>query len=92
MSMPRPKRSTSRRSELGRDREPTSAQTKLPKWGDAMAEAEGATFRAYDGAARFPVGSFVEHAKFGKGLVVDSEPGKVTLLFEDGLKKLVQAS
>lgn len=45
-------------------------------------------FTKYAPQARFTKEAFVLHAKFGKGVVVDVEPSRVEVLFQDGPKKL----
>jgi hypothetical protein len=47
-------------------------------------------FVAYAPAAALAVDTLVSHPKFGRGLVVGLEPGKVAILFEEGVKKLVR--
>lgn len=89
--MNRPKRATTRKADSGRDKDVAASGPKIPKWDDAVAGQPDASFQSYDPAARYAPGGLVLHTKFGKGLVVDVEPGKVTLLFQDGLKKLVHA-
>ena len=37
---------------------------------------------------RFAKGQLVVHTKFGKGVVVDADPARVEILFQDGKKKL----
>lgn len=45
-------------------------------------------FVAYALSTRFEKGQLVTHVKFGKGVVVDVEPSRVEILFQDGKKKL----
>lgn len=91
MSMPRPKRA-SRKADSGPSRDSSSSSAKMPKWADAVGAKPDGAFVPYAATQAMPPGAFVSHAKFGKGLVVDAEPGKVTILFEDGTKKLVHGA
>ncbi len=45
-------------------------------------------FTKYAPQGRFAKDSFLVHPKFGKGVVVDVEPSRVEVLFQDGPKKL----
>lgn len=45
--------------------------------------------RKYAAGDRFARGELVEHPKFGIGVVTSSEPGRISLLFESGPRKLV---
>jgi len=84
MSIHRPKRATSRRSEApgagGRSSSPSSA----PK-------PEGA-FVAYAQGLTFAKDTLVNHAKFGKGLVVEVDGNKLHVLFEEGIRKLLHGT
>ena len=42
----------------------------------------------YAFTSRFEKGALLAHPKFGKGVVIDVEPQRVEVLFEDGPKKL----
>ena len=92
MSMHRPKRATSRKADEGKNRDALGGSgAKLPKWEDAVGAQPDERFAAYDAGARWVLGALVAHTKFGKGVVVEVEPGKASILFADGVKKLVQA-
>lgn len=45
--------------------------------------------RTYAADGAFARGELVEHPKFGMGVVTGIEPGKVVILFESGVRKLV---
>ena len=92
MSIPRPKRPTYRKPDETANGERPLSSTKLPKWKDVIEAQPEDAFQAYTLQATFALDGFVAHAKFGKGLVVGLEPGKVSILFEEGVKKLVRAS
>ena len=93
MSIPRPKRPTYRKpDETAKGEHPLSSSAKLPKWKDVIEAQPEDAFQAYTPQASFALDGFVAHAKFGKGLVVGLEPGKVSILFEEGVKKLVRGS
>jgi hypothetical protein len=47
------------------------------------------TRKKYAADERYAKGELVEHPKFGVGVVTALEPGRVTLLFESGPRKLV---
>ncbi len=57
-------------------------------WGDAVAKASGEKI-TYSATAKYQPGVLVEHPKFGVGVVLGSEPGRVNILFESGSRKLV---
>jgi len=92
MSIPRPKRPTYRKPDeiAGGDR-PASQTSKLPKWKDVIEAQPEEAFQAYSPQAAFAMDGFVSHSKFGRGVVVGLEPGKVSILFEEGVKKLIRA-
>ncbi len=56
----------------------------------AVAADVAAQERPYDPTQRYTVGERVVHARFGAGLVVGSEPGRVVVRFEGGERKLGQ--
>ena len=56
-----------------------------PTWG---ALSVPAAMPAYDSAARFAVGEWLRHSKFGPGVVLASEDGKVRVMFEGGERTL----
>ncbi len=49
-------------------------------------------FAPYALGSKFLLGSLVLHPKFGKGVIVEVEPQKVAVLFEDGRRKLGQST
>jgi hypothetical protein len=63
-----------------------------PTWAEATAEKSDADFTPYAMTTRFVKGALIVHSKFGKGVVVDVEPTRVEVLFEDGAKKLGHAT
>ena len=86
--MNRPKRATPRKADSAASRA-LSADSPVPTWSEAVAGKPDQAFYAYTPTVSFSRGSLVSHAKFGKGIVVELEPSKATILFEEGLKKLV---
>lgn len=58
------------------------------EWKTALAAAKGAR-TPYAATAKVAVGDVVEHAKFGPGVVLAVEPGRASILFESGSRKLV---
>ena len=65
-----------------------AAKSPLSDWASAVADTTK-TKRKYAADQRFDAGELVEHPKFGAGVVTGTEPGKVIILFESGLRKLV---
>jgi hypothetical protein len=57
-------------------------------WDKDVASQPDEVFTSYAPKERFAKDAFVLHAKFGKGVVVDVEPSRATVLFQDGPKKL----
>jgi len=57
---------------------------------EALADASR-TRKKYAATDKFAKGELVEHPKFGVGVVTALEPGRVTILFESGSRKLVSA-
>lgn len=67
---------------------PANAPPAGAVWAIAVAD-ESAPRRRYAADASMAKGELVEHPKFGVGVVTSTEPGKVTILFEGGPRKLV---
>lgn len=64
--------------------------SRIPDFKDALRGAP-ASRRPYAPSATFGPGEWLEHSKFGPGLVLKSgEPGKVRVLFADGERTLLQ--
>jgi len=57
-------------------------------WEKDIAPQPDEAFTKYAPQSRFAKESLVLHAKFGKGVVIDVEPSRVEVLFQDGPKKL----
>lgn len=67
-----------------------SSKTAAKQWDwekDVSPQADD-LFAKYAPKGRFAKDALVLHAKFGKGVVVDVEPTRVEVLFQDGTKKL----
>jgi hypothetical protein len=94
MSIPRPKRPTYRKADEQANAGDRHGQqtAKVPKWKESVSEQPDDAFKPYAPTSTYDLNAFVSHAKFGKGIVVAVERGKVGILFEEGIKKLVQAS
>ena len=90
MSIHRPKRATSRKSETApaRGSSPSSAP-KPPKWKDVVADKPDEAFTAYAPASRYEKDALIAHSKFGKGIVVEVDGNKVHILFEEGIRRLL---
>jgi hypothetical protein len=67
----------------------TKAAAKVWDWEKDVSPQPDDVFTKYTPQGRFVKDAFVMHAKFGKGVVVDVEPTRVEVLFQDGPKKLV---
>jgi hypothetical protein len=89
MSIHRPKRATFRKADDARGDKSSQASAKMPPWQEAIADKPDDAFVPYTPAAALATDALVSHPKFGKGVVIGLEPGKVAILFEDGVKKLV---
>jgi hypothetical protein len=57
-------------------------------WEQAVEGKADDAFLPYSMAQAYTKGQLVSHAKFGKGVVVDVEPARVEILFQEGKKKL----
>jgi hypothetical protein len=67
---------------------PPVAPSVKGSWRRLVAERRDAVARPYAMEATFHEGELVEHARFGRGLVVSSGPSTIEVLFEQGTKKL----
>jgi hypothetical protein len=95
MSIHRPKRATSRRSEStspARGSSATTASVRPPKWKDIVLDKPAESFLAYSPGSRFEQNALVNHPKFGKGVVLEVDGNKVHVLFEEGLRKLLHGT
>jgi hypothetical protein len=61
-----------------------------PKWAEVDSKPDAA-FVPFAISSRFAKGDLILHSKFGKGLVLGVEPGRIEVLFQDGKKKLGHA-
>ena len=96
MSIHRPKRAASRRSDSpsaapGRTSTSSSAP-KPPKWKEVVGDKPDGAFAPYAPSQTFQKDALVAHSKFGKGVVVDVDGNKVHVLFEEGVRKLLHAT
>ena len=64
------------------------AKSPLSDWASATSD-KTKTKRKYAADQHFDAGDLVEHPKFGTGVVTGTEPGKVIILFESGVRKLI---
>jgi len=95
MSIHRPKRATSRRSEStspARSSSSPPASIRPPKWKDIVLDKPEGAFVAYSPGSRFEQNTLVNHPKFGKGVVLEVDGNKVHVLFEEGLRKLLHGT
>jgi hypothetical protein len=91
MSIRRPKRA-SRKAEPDLPDSATGGSNPIPDWGAAVAPRPDGDFVPYAPATTFAVSTLVQHAKFGKGIVVGVDGNKVDILFEQGIRKLLHAT
>ncbi|HKQ71211.1 MAG TPA: hypothetical protein VJT73_17825 [Polyangiaceae bacterium] len=49
-------------------------------------------FSAYATGSTYQQNSLVNHAKFGKGIVLEVDGNKVQILFEEGVRKLLHGT
>jgi hypothetical protein len=69
-----------------------SSAPKPPKWKDAVADKPDGVFATYAPDQTFEKHALVAHAKFGKGIVVEVDGNKVSVLFEEGIRRLVHGT
>ena len=62
-----------------------------PTWEEVDAKPD-ASFLPFALSSRYAKGDLIRHGKFGKGLVVNVEPTRIEVLFQDGKKKLGHAA
>jgi hypothetical protein len=67
---------------------PAASSTGESAWESAVADKKKPRKR-YAPTTHLEKGELVEHPKFGVGLVTQIEPGRATILFESGTRKLV---
>src|SRR3954469_20351336 len=95
MSIHRPKRAASRRSDspsaTGREAS-SSGAPKHPKGKDIVGDKPEGAFATYAPSHTFQKDALLAHSKFGKGIVVDVDGNKVHVLFEEGVRKLLHAT
>jgi hypothetical protein len=90
MSMKRAKevRRRGREEESGDGFFSTKPAAKQWDWEKDVASQPDEAFTQYAPKSRFAKDAFLVHPKFGKGVVLDVEPSRVEVLFQDGPKKL----
>src|SRR5258708_25529649 len=57
-------------------------------WDEHMADKTDEQFSPYAMTNKYAKGALIAHSKFGKGVVVHVEGTNVTVLFQEGAKKL----
>jgi hypothetical protein len=93
MSIARPKRASRKPESSPRGAAGSaSAAPKPPKWKDAVGDQPDKAFVPYAPASTFQKDALVSHAKFGKGIVLEVEGNKVSILFEEGVRKLMHGT
>jgi hypothetical protein len=94
MSIHRPKRATSRKTESSSPARGSAAggPPKPPKWKEAVGEQPDGAFAEYTPGSTFAKDALVSHAKFGKGIVLEVDGNKVQILFEEGIRKLLHGT
>jgi hypothetical protein len=58
-----------------------------PTWADVESKPDE-SFTPFAMSTRYAKGDLIKHPKFGKGLVIDAEPTRIEVLFQEGKKKL----
>jgi hypothetical protein len=61
-----------------------------PSWSEVDAKPDD-SFTPFALSSRYAKGDLILHPKFGKGLVLNVEPTRIEVLFQDGKKKLGHA-
>lgn len=94
MSMKRTRTKSSGSRDTGPLADDVFAKPKAPEksWAEHTEGRGEADFTPYSQEGRYAVGHLVLHAKFGRGVIVEVEPRKATVLFEDGPRKLGQGA
>jgi hypothetical protein len=94
MSIHRPKRATSRKTESSSPSRgaASSGPPKPPKWKEAVGEQPDGAFATYASASTYEKDALVTHSKFGKGIVLEVDGNKVQILFEEGVRKLLHGT
>lgn len=64
------------------------AASEKQEWAEQIVKMQPENAIAYSMEAKYKVNSLVKHATFGFGIVKRQSPGKVEMLFADGLKML----
>jgi len=87
------KRTKQRGAGSGRDKDTdldfwAKAPSPEKTWEEQVEGKDDAEFVQYTLAERFTKGQLVLHAKFGKGIVIEADPNRVEILFQEGKKKL----
>ena len=88
MSMKRAKQRTS-----GREKDTETDFWAKPKeaektWEEQVGSKPDEAFAPFKLAEKYSLGQLIVHSKFGKGVVVDVEPARIEILFQEGKKKL----
>jgi len=88
MSMKRTKQKTTGKEKDGETDFWAKPKTPEKTWEEATEGKPDTDFVPYGLAERFTKSQLVLHPKFGKGIVMDVEPLRVEILFQEGKKKL----
>ncbi len=88
MSIHRPKRVSFRSNGRDASASESSKEANAPEWAQAVEGKGPKDFKPYAVNTTFAQGELVKHAKFGDGIVVSVESGKIEVLFESGPRKL----
>jgi hypothetical protein len=87
------KRSKQRGAGGGREKDHDSSFWSKPaepekSWAELVENQPDEAFAPYTLTERYTKGQLVSHGKFGKGVVVGVDGGRVEILFQDGKRKL----
>ncbi len=78
-----------RREEREEDKKQSKDRAPKLDWTQEVQNQPEEVFVPYAQTGTFEKGSFIRHQVFGKGLVTAVEGGRIEVLFETGLKRLV---
>ncbi len=70
----------------------TSSPQKEPTWQEAVADQPDDAFTVYSMSERYTPGALLNHAAFGKGIVLSLDGRKMNVLFSDCKKILTMGA
>jgi CxxC motif-containing protein len=85
------KKKTTKARKTSSTKRATPAKSVERRWDEAIAKATGEEI-PYNMKAAFKIGNIVSHDIFGKGVVLELSPKKMTIIFKDKERVLVAAN